>query len=574
MFSIKFGIIFLLITLSIWYSLGVKKGHKKKSARRNEISKVEEINDYTGNKWKAKFYSQLAVKEQLRKLLFGTNLNMPTCEIKKENQTIEGTSTRTRRDVAYSEDIPSSFIITEKWPECIEIFQHAIENGECSTCWAIAAADSISSRICIRKVNTFREKIRRWSEQTDIISKEAKFMWDFSNLLGNLNDDLTSLRSFPSNFANEEESMREAWTVLLMLEWVKTQKYTFNSIKEKVNALEEFFKWIGNKNLLFYKAMDNEAKKDRITLYWCQFIERKNDDNDKEQQSMEVETQEPSLIEDCLRYESDRWNKEASTSENIHNYDWSFAMKKIFISKLNNSANIVSAIDLFTCSDNSIKKCNYQGSPAEAFAHSIEKGIQSGTNSDINSGCKPYPKSYLLRSSKTMKCEEECTNKSWVESKPKKGIVRLFIQWENCENEKREEDSYDKKRYRLYKSNADRGDFVNRIKKEIMREGPVVAFLSSSYSFTTYSSGIYQRSDALKNFDDQYSINEAKRSVLIIGWGQNEEGEEYWVCKASIFNGWGENGIFRILQGNNELGIEETIMFPEIRDPETWHLDF
>lgn len=36
-------------------------------------------------------------------------------------------------------------------------------------------------------------------------------MWDFSNLLGNLNDDLTSLRSFPSNFANEEESMREAW---------------------------------------------------------------------------------------------------------------------------------------------------------------------------------------------------------------------------------------------------------------------------------------------------------------------------------------------------------------------------
>jgi len=44
----------------------------------------------------------------------------------------------------------------------------------------------------------------------------------------------------------------------------------------------------------------------------------------------------------------------------------------------------------------------------------------------------------------------------------------------------------------LYKSIADRGDFVHRIKKEIIREGPVVAFLSSSYSFTTYSSGIYQ----------------------------------------------------------------------------------
>jgi len=66
-----------------------------------------------------------------------------------------------------------------------------------------------------------------------------------------------------------------------MLEWVKTRKYTFNSIKEKVDALEEFFKWIENKNLLFYKSMDIEDKKDWITLYWCQFIERNNDDNDK-----------------------------------------------------------------------------------------------------------------------------------------------------------------------------------------------------------------------------------------------------------------------------------------------------
>jgi len=71
---------------------------------------------------------------------------------------------------------------------------------------------------------------------------------------------------------------------------------------------------------------------------------------------MDVEAQEPSLIEECLRRESGRWNKEASTSENSHNYDWSSAMQKIFMSKLNNSANIVSAIDLFTCSDNNIKK--------------------------------------------------------------------------------------------------------------------------------------------------------------------------------------------------------------------------
>uniref|UniRef100_A0A1I8B7T3 Pept_C1 domain-containing protein n=1 Tax=Meloidogyne hapla TaxID=6305 RepID=A0A1I8B7T3_MELHA len=365
-------------------------------------------------------------------MLFGTYLNSSISEIKKQGgPTIMDQKARTRRDIVYPEDIPpSAFIINEKWPECIDIFKHTIENGECSSCWAIAAADSISSRICIRKVNSFREKVKRWSEQTDIISKEAKFIWDFSNLLGNMNDDLSSLKSLPSTFVKEEEAMRQS--------------------------------------------------------------------------------------------------------------------------------------------------CD-KGNPANAFAHSIEIGILSGTNSEIDSGCKPYSKVDLLSSSKILKCEEECTNKTTEKEMPKRGIVRLFIQWENRDKENlSEEDSKDAKRYHLYKFFSAHEDLIKRIKKEIMREGPVVAFISSSLSFTSYSSGIYQRNDSIDGGKDiPEGSNDAKRSILIIGWGQTKEGEDYWICKASMFKGWGEyEGNFRILQGNNELGIEETIMFPEIRDPETWHLDF
>ncbi|KAL7077238.1 hypothetical protein ACQ4LE_002872 [Meloidogyne hapla] len=598
MCSLKFEIIFLLF-ICICFSFGVKKRDKYD---RNSDDRIRRINKYfqknkadilhihpkmnrhekrkfsktinppmnIGNKWEAKFYS--ALNENLRKMLFGTYLNSSISEIKKQGgPTIMDQKARTRRDIVYPEDIPpSAFIINEKWPECIDIFKHTIENGECSSCWAIAAADSISSRICIRKVNSFREKVKRWSEQTDIISKEAKFIWDFSNLLGNMNDDLSSLKSLPSTFVKEEEAMRQSWTILLMLEWKNSRGLIFNSMKEKLDALDEFLKWIENKDKIFYKAMNKEDKQRWITEYWCQSIQGELNNNDNDQRSLDVEKLEcpPQLKPGDV---------ETSNSENYSNHGWSFAMRKIFTSKLNNSVNIVSAFDFLTCAETKIRSCSDKGNPANAFAHSIEIGILSGTNSEIDSGCKPYSKVDLLSSSKILKCEEECTNKTTEKEMPKRGIVRLFIQWENRDKENlSEEDSKDAKRYHLYKFFSAHEDLIKRIKKEIMREGPVVAFISSSLSFTSYSSGIYQRNDSIDGGKDiPEGSNDAKRSILIIGWGQTKEGEDYWICKASMFKGWGEyEGNFRILQGNNELGIEETIMFPEIRDPETWHLDF
>lgn len=43
----------------------------------------------------------------------------------------------------------------------------------------------------------------------------------------------------------------------------------------------------------------------------------------------------------------------------------------------------------------------------------------------------------------------------------------------------------------------------------------------------------------------------------IIGWGTDKAtGEEYWLAVNSWGSSWGEAGLFRILRGANECGIE------------------
>jgi hypothetical protein len=53
--------------------------------------------------------------------------------------------------------------------------------------------------------------------------------------------------------------------------------------------------------------------------------------------------------------------------------------------------------------------------------------------------------------------------------------------------------------------------------------------------------------------------NEGGHAIKILGWGI-ENGIKYWLCVNSWTRSWGENGLFKILRGNNECNIEQRVI--------------
>lgn len=85
----------------------------------------------------------------------------------------------------------------------------------------------------------------------------------------------------------------------------------------------------------------------------------------------------------------------------------------------------------------------------------------------------------------------------------------------------------------------------NKIKQDIMENGPVESGFMVYDDLVSYKSGIYR-----KGKDAKFVGGHA---VKIVGWGK-ENDTEYWIVANSWGTGWGEKGFFRIAFG--ECGIE------------------
>ena len=83
-----------------------------------------------------------------------------------------------------------------------------------------------------------------------------------------------------------------------------------------------------------------------------------------------------------------------------------------------------------------------------------------------------------------------------------------------------------------------------------MTYGPVEVAFTVYEDFLTYKSGVYQHvtGDELGG-----------HAVKMIGWGV-ENNTPYWTIVNSWNNGWGDNGTFKIIRGNNECGIEDSVV--------------
>jgi len=88
------------------------------------------------------------------------------------------------------------------------------------------------------------------------------------------------------------------------------------------------------------------------------------------------------------------------------------------------------------------------------------------------------------------------------------------------------------------------------IQVEIMTNGPVEACFEVYEDFVNYKSGVYQY---------QNGTFLGGHCIKIIGWGV-EGGLPYWLCNNSWTTYWGDQGQFKILRGQDECGIEDSVV--------------
>ena len=91
---------------------------------------------------------------------------------------------------------------------------------------------------------------------------------------------------------------------------------------------------------------------------------------------------------------------------------------------------------------------------------------------------------------------------------------------------------------------------IEGVKAEIFARGPVATGVFGP-ALREYKGGIFSETKADRN---------TTHAVSIVGWGKDDEtNDEFWIVRNSWGEFWGEMGYFRILAGQNLLGIESAV---------------
>lgn len=95
-----------------------------------------------------------------------------------------------------------------------------------------------------------------------------------------------------------------------------------------------------------------------------------------------------------------------------------------------------------------------------------------------------------------------------------------------------------------------------KLTEAIATIGPIsVAIDASNMSFQHYKSGIYNESNCSSDTYDH--------SVLIVGYGTDENGHDYYIVKNCWGENWGENGYIRMPRNqNNHCSIASYANYP------------
>ncbi|CAH8469919.1 unnamed protein product [Schistosoma turkestanicum] len=96
------------------------------------------------------------------------------------------------------------------------------------------------------------------------------------------------------------------------------------------------------------------------------------------------------------------------------------------------------------------------------------------------------------------------------------------------------------------------------LKWALYNEGPYVISMNIDEKFLHYKSGIYQ-SDTCTH----YNLNQ---SMLLVGYGYDNDGIDYWILQNNWGKNWGEQGYVKVLRNNwNMCGIASMAFRPILR---------
>jgi len=191
-----------------------------------------------------------------------------------------------------------------------------------------------------------------------------------------------------------------------------------------------------------------------------------------------------------------------------------------------------SADDLVSCCHLCGFGCN-GGFPGAAWNYWVRKGIVSGGPYGSNQGCQPYeiaPCEHHVNGTrpacnadaKTPKCTKKCENSYPIKYSADK--------------------HFGKTSYSV-------SSHPEQIQKEIMTSGPVEGAFTVYEDLIHYKEGVYQHTSGKML---------GGHAIRILGWGV-ENNTPYWLIANSWNSDWGDNGFFKILRGQDHLGIESQI---------------
>ena len=86
------------------------------------------------------------------------------------------------------------------------------------------------------------------------------------------------------------------------------------------------------------------------------------------------------------------------------------------------------------------------------------------------------------------------------------------------------------------------------VKREILKNGPVIAQMNVATDFITYKEGVYHRTADSFKFPGNHIVK-------VVGWdmGDEDSGTPFWIAQNVWGQDWGEDGFFKIAMGESML---------------------